>query len=580
MTLAPAPQLVAGRHPAFWRHNNAWRDARIEHLSLDAQAWVRRGAAEVERSGGYRAGNFLIGAAAAALRSAAIAYDEDEIRTLARGSAHRCALSTLDAAQSYARSNGLKLPVGPNVTDRGIHARLRDERYWRRQLRALYGRRAECAFRDLGRVHRHADPYITNDGLRRHVLQRARSHRFLESQDAVCEQTGEVLRLADIAARSLAAESIRRGELMHRIRGFEEHAAAEGHTWDFYTLTAPSAYHPRLAASGAPNSAYVRSTVRQARDVLQRLWSRVRAKAKRLALDVYGFRVAEPHHDGTPHWHILMFGSKSDLDALWVCIREHWLSINREELVTDQAIKARCHRERADTSKGTAAGYVSKYIAKGIDGHALAEDDSAETDLPGGEAAARVVAWARLHGIRQFQQIGGPRVGVYRELRRLREPVEHREIEAARLAAESPNFADYWRACQGIELDKQAPHSVDSFGRRVLKLTTWGEVPADRVIGVRCVGQAGRILRVCTRPFSWLRVRRDEGAPSDLGPVGITIRGDGCCGGRAAHADRVSSHPSPRQGRSDRSARLTRAAGWKYGPTGTRGNWPEPDGPG
>jgi hypothetical protein len=567
MTLAPLPQLIDGRHPAFWRHNGQWRADRIAHLSRRAKQWIRRGAREADAASGYLAGNRLVSAVSVALRSAVTAYDEDEIESRARANAHHCALVPFDQARAFAEARGLRLPAGPNVTPSGLHARLRDAGFWRRQLRAIYGRAAECAYRDLGRVHRHEDPYLTNDGLDRYLQQRARAQRFLESTDAVCEETGEVFSLADLAARSLACEANRRGELMVRVRGMEEFALAAGHSWMFLTLTCPSAFHPRMAASGAPNPSYVRSTVRDARDLLQRLWARVRAKAKRLGLTFYGIRTAEPHHDGTPHWHLMLFGPTRHLEALWEVIRSHWYGVNPGELTSDAARDARALRKLPDPAKGeSAAGYIVKYIAKGIDGHRLDGDDQAETDLSGTEAALRVVAWARLHGIRQFQQIGGPRVGLYRELRRIREPVAEPALEVARLAADACEFAAFWRAASAVHLIKQVPTCIDVSGAVKVRPNSWGEDSPPRVVGVQCVGRSGKLVRVCTRDKTWSRVRRVSGSVSGLGPVGTTVRGALGDRGRAPPTGRWSDHLAPRPDCDDRSGRLTCYAGREYGP--------------
>lgn len=568
MTLAPLPRLIDGRHPAFWRHNGQWRSDQIAHLSQRAKRWVLRGTREADAASGYLAGNRLVSAVSVALRSAVTAYDEDEIESRARAYAHHCALLHLDEARAFAEARGLRLPAGPNVTPSGLHARLRDAGFWRRQLRAIYGRAAECAYRDLGRVHRHEDPYLTNDGLDRYLQQRARGQRFLESTDAVCEETGEVFSLADLAARSLACETNRRGELMVRVRGMEEFAVANGHSWMFLTLTCPSAFHPRMAVSGAPNPSYVRSTVRDARDLLQRLWARVRAKAKRLGLTFYGVRTAEPHHDGTPHWHLMLFGPTRDLEALWEVIRSHWYGVNPEELTSDAARDARALRKLPDPAKGqSAAGYIVKYIAKGIDGHRLDGDDPAETDLSGAEAAARVVAWARLHGIRQFQQIGGPRVGLYRELRRIREPVAEPALEVARLAADAGEFAAFWRAASAVQLIKEVPTCIEVSGAVKVRPNSWGEDSSPRVVGVQCVGRSGKLVRVCTRDKTWSRVRRVSESVSGLGPVGISVRGGVGGGDPATPGGHGSGHLSPRHDGCDRSAWLVCRARWEYGPT-------------
>ncbi|EBK7544764.1 replication endonuclease, partial [Salmonella enterica] len=180
---------------------------------------------------------------------------------------------------------------------------------------------------------------------------------------------------------------------------------------------------------------------------------RIRAKLHREEIRIFGIRVAEPHHDGTPHWHMLMFMLPEDVERVRLIIRDYAWEEDRHELKSDKAKKARFHAEAIDPEKGSATGYVAKYISKNIDGYAL----DGETDDESGEllkeTAPAVSAWAARWHIRQFQFIGGAPVTVYRELRRLADTEAAHglsvEFAAVHDAADAGDWAGYVNAQGG-----------------------------------------------------------------------------------------------------------------------------------
>lgn len=147
---------------------------------------------------------------------------------------------------------------------------------------------------------------------------------------------------------------------------------------------------------------------------------KARAAISRAGIHVFGFRVVEPHHDGTPHWHMLLFMRPQDVDTVRDILCYHARITDSEELQTPNALKARFHVEAIDPAKGSATGYIAKYISKNIDGFALDGEQDEETGENLRDMAKSVSAWASRWRIRQFQQIGGAPVTVWRELRRLR----------------------------------------------------------------------------------------------------------------------------------------------------------------
>ena len=319
-------------------------------------------------------------------------------------------MDAICAGQGIEPPHALKVETGPAL------ARMTCHQWWRRKLRAHHGRAVEHAAIRLGYVNKRREIYCSNDTLHRRIQQNARNRASLENTTATNE-LGQEFALAELAAKGPANKAIRRAELMTRISGFERIARDMGHAGLFMTITCPSRFHRFTTAGGwwvKDNRNYEAETnPRIAQKYLAGVWARIRAKLKRLGAALYGFRIAEPQHDGTPHWHFLVFHANEHTAAVRGAVVEHALKDSPGER---GAAAHRVDFKTIDWERGSAAGYIAKYVAKNIDGYRL------ETDLygnPAMETSARVEAWASTWGIRQFQQVGGPPVGPWRELRRV-----------------------------------------------------------------------------------------------------------------------------------------------------------------
>lgn len=294
--------------------------------------------------------------------------------------------------------------------------RMTDPLWWRRQLRKAHAKNVEGAAIVLGVVNKARDPYVSNESLARRQQQNKRNADTLESTIARNE-LGQEYTLAELAAKGTANKAVRRAELMTRISGFERIARELGHAGLFFTITCPSRMHRwRTVAGGRvqENPRYDGTTPREAQAYLAKVWARIRAALKRKGLGVYGFRIAEPNHDGTPHWHLLVFHREEALQDIQAVIWRYALQDSPNE---PGAHKHRVDFKPIDWNRGTAAGYIAKYVAKNIDGYKVDKDLLGNDAL---ETSARVEAWAATWGIRQFQQVGGPPVTVWRELRRVK----------------------------------------------------------------------------------------------------------------------------------------------------------------
>ncbi|WP_179038393.1 replication endonuclease [Limnobaculum xujianqingii] len=297
-------------------------------------------------------------------------------------------------------------------------ARMTSPTWWTSQIKRRRDLQREHLSIAVGQVQKAASAYVSRTTLGEWKEQKKRNWEFFKKHELE-NQDGDRASLETMVLASNANPAVRRVELMVRMRGFEDLADELGCVGEFYTITAPSKYHA-VRSSGGFNQKWNGSSPRDTQKYLCNVWARIRAALSREDLRVFGFRVVEPHHDGTPHWHMLLFMPPEHVDAVRDIMCYHARIDDSEELQSDRALKARFHVEPIDKEKGSATGYIAKYISKNIDGFALDGETDNETgqDLKG--MSKSITAWSSRWKIRQFQQIGGAPVTVWRELRRVR----------------------------------------------------------------------------------------------------------------------------------------------------------------
>jgi len=399
-------------------------------------------------------------------------FDEDRLRQVAESKIDFVKYYRGDAGaiQRYIENIGIKLSDEIKKNPKGLAKRALDRDWWVRQLRKVTSQSAEQLAIAYGLVNRKKAIYCSNFAVERYRKMKARNNAMLENILMVNEQ-GFELSLKEIHDKSIANPALRRAELMTRIRGFDDYAKAIKKAAVFVTLTAPSKYH-------ANSIKYNGATPKETQDYINKVWARIRAKLAREEIEINGFRVAEPHHDGTPHAHYLLFVEPNRQKRL-VNIFDHYAL--QEDGSERGARKARLKVEFIDRKKGSAVSYIAKYISKNIDGYQVG------ADLYGKDAttsAERIAAWASIWGIRQFQQIGGIPVTIWRTLRRIETEYSDSESEAARSFADSGDWHLFTIHANRAALKL---YKVEDEGEN-----RYGEPLPDKVMGVLS-GSTGEI---------------------------------------------------------------------------------------
>lgn len=451
-----------------------WRNGVFEHYLSLFRSFGRANANRRLRELSAQAKDFPI----------RIGADAEEVRQKAANMADHCLRArTLSEALQWCAYMQIAPPDGK--TEDGTWNRLRDKKWWRRRLLTAHAKNIDQFAREQGLIHQRRQIYVSDSALALVTERRRHARRVLEQCEAVNE-LGEAYTLAELQDLSVSNPVLRRNEMMTRLSGIERLARDAGHAAVFLTITCPSRFHAVHSKSGDRNLKFDGSTPRDGAEYLNAVWANTRRHFNQRGITIYGIRVREPQQDGTPHDHLLLFAPATQINEV---IRISRSKAHQESPDEPGAATHRFDVKRIDYAKGTATGYVAKYVSKNVDGYGV------DADLFGNDAkssAVRAGAWASVWGIRQFQFFGTAPVCVWRELRRVANADTHPELTEAILAADAGDWAAFTKAVDTMPLQLLYLWS-DELGE-------YGEPVGNTVLGVTAEDGQHAIV---TRHHQW-----------------------------------------------------------------------------
>ena len=313
------------------------------------------------------------------------------------------------AAEVAAHLGLLTTPAGDMDTPDAKRARC--PMHHRRALRRRAGRARQHLAALLGTIGAGGAPYADHYAVACWRERQAAAEAFGLARVLLFED-GLQVPLWDVMEASRKA---RLAALYAQTLGLDELAQRRGLLPVFVTMTLPPQHHPN-PRHGLPYAGMDWEDAPSPEDTdatLADLWSRFRARLAADGIGLLGLRVVEPHQDGCPHLHALLY-TQDEQEAGRM---DQHLQALCPEPVEGKRIASKL--VRIDRNKASPASYVMKYLLKCLPAHEDAAKHAdgvihdgdpdhlahhAEVSAWASERRLRRFAWLGLHGIRTTWQ--------------------------------------------------------------------------------------------------------------------------------------------------------------------------------
>ncbi|ENR4657168.1 replication endonuclease [Salmonella enterica] len=359
-------------------------------------------------------------------------------------------------------------------------SRMISVRFWSRHFRTFTRCWREHLYITVGDVRRQRSVICSPQWVQHWMASRKRGREIMAETNIEDEETGETLPLLAAVDASVSNNERRRAEMLTRVKGLEELAALDRMSQDsdyvalFFTWTAPQQYHAWLE-TGRRNRKWNGASPRETQHYFTRTFKNFSTALTRRDIHIFGMHITESHHDGTPHWHGILFVRREQestlRDVFEMYANAENCSANRPGKPPEQSPQSQIMIKPVDRRTGSPTAYITKHICRNLEGCAPGGRDK-ETGSPWTELARHSAAWASLWGIKQFQFTGGPPVSVWRELRKLSDQKQADSVNPVfgelHRAAGAGDWAEYTRLQGGLPT-----------ARKNLTMRTWYQAASE-----------------------------------------------------------------------------------------------------
>lgn len=304
----------------------------------------------------------------------------------------------------------VEVPVSALEQAEGFARRMCEKAYWRKKIRKYIAVHQNHIANLLGLVRNsEKNKYVfaaarQNEDTVIEANQKYLSSKYIEIGD---DKEKKKLSLLDIAKQS---KSARFSQVISMLNGMQHLAEKEGHSCCFITITLPSSFHS--SPSKGRNSYDLRLKARDDIKFLMDKWHKVLNLFSKFNLGAYGLRCVEPHRDGCPHLHaVLWFENKevevgkankngerkkaSVRDLLEQKIRKHFDDNERQ-----------CEIKNVEDNGQRPSVYVAKYVLKSLCDESLNEDKTYDLTPDEQGEVVSVAAWRRAKQCRLYAFVG------------------------------------------------------------------------------------------------------------------------------------------------------------------------------